>query len=403
MAAFNPKAARRARRQVRRLRHRLHSYQRQARQAKQYDPLAPITGAREKQEMKAAERLQFGPRARELRQATADQGQTSADRAQYYDDYRQALREATSRVNEANRQNVLATEGRVDTAYQQDSAGVKARDAAASEAAAKLGRGPVQSDEGARAVAAQRSQGNQSAARLRGEASADTKYMELRGATSALAKAEDQSRQSARRAKLRQESKDLAQQRGDFRVDLRRKTRQDEREYAAVQKEFGLKRREQNLQFKTDKASQRLERQKLNAQKIVARIYASADKAGARAQIRVAKLQLQKGKISQHQYRRIVNIYHGLPGPGVSGGATSGGKGGPKLQTWEIDKVNNAMRILTKHEAHGRDKQTWLDRMQSDGLPLRLARIAWRRYAKRHLTDPHNDSLAHGGPGHQVH
>lgn len=383
--ALNPRGARKARRKVHRLQTRLRRYKAQARAAKQYDPLAPITGLREKQEMKSAERLEFGPRAQELRQAISNQDQTTADRARYYDDWRQALRESTARVNETNRQNVEATEGRVDSSYQQDAAGVAARDAAASETAAKLGRGAVQSNEGARAVEAQRSQGNQSAATLRGQAGADTKYMELRGVNAAQAKTEDQGRLASKREKLRQEQKSMARERGDFRVDFRRKTRQDEREYAAIQKEFGLKRREQNLEFKNTKADRALERQKLAAQKIVARMYSSADRAGAKAQVRVAKLQLEKGKISKSQYRHIINTYEGLPGGGGNGKPKGVGSGpGGSLATWEKDKVSNAVSILGSHHASPTDRATWIKRMQADDVPLRLARIAWRRYVKKH-------------------
>lgn len=382
---FNPQAARQAQRKVRRLRRRLRGYQRQEKRDKQYDPLAPLTGARLRQEMTAAERLRFGGAQRELGQATADAEQTKADRATYYDDYRQALREATARVNEANRVNVETTQARIDQAHTEDSAGVAARDAAQSEQAAKFGRAPVQSAEGAQAVAAQRSQGDQSLARLRGQASADTKLMELRGSTAVLKKAEDQGRQDSRLGKLRQEGKDLERERGDFRVDFRRRSRQDEREYAAIQKEFGLKRRGQDLEFGNSRAQRKLEREKLAAQKIVARIYSSADKAGARAQIRVAKLQLQKGKISQKQYREIVNIYKGLPdrGHGFQGDGKKPGSGNKPLQTWEKDKVSNAVRILTKNSALTQDKKKWLQRMQDEGVPLRLARIAWSRYVKK--------------------
>jgi hypothetical protein len=376
-------------RQVRRENKRVRSEQRQERRERsknQYSPLDLLTGNRLKQEMKAAEQLEFGDRETELQRALSEQQQTTANTGSYYDDYREALRLATERVNAMHQANVAATEGRVDTAYQQDKSAVEQRDAAASAQAAKLGRAPVRSEEGARAVEAQRSQGNQAAAQLRGQATADTKYMELRGANAALGKAQAVERQQKREGELREDRARLEQERGAFRTDFRRRTRQDERQWAAIQKEFGLEKQKLKLDQKNSRADRRLERQKVNAQKIVARLYAAADRKAARAQIRVAKLQLEKGRIGQQQYKTIRNIYEGLPGGGGSGGGKSGGK--QKLQTWERDKVTNAVRILEKNSAGARDKQTWIKRMQDEGMPLRLARIAWRRYAQRFVQAP---------------
>lgn len=348
--------------------------------APKYNPLAPLTGPALKQEMKAAERLEFGDRAEELRRRTASQQQTTANTGSYYDDYRAALSAATQRVNAANAEAVGATQHRVDNAFQQDSAAVKARDAAASEQAAKLGRGPVQSEEGARAVEAQRSQGEQSLARLRGAAAADTRFMEFRGANAALGKAQALDREHARERELGRESRQLEKEKGAFRVDFRRQSRDDERKWAAIQQEFGLDKQRLKLDKRRQRADERQAAQSSNAQKIVARIYAAADKAQARAQVRVAQLQLQKGKIDQSQFRTIKNIYEGLPG------GAKGGKGDKKLQTWERDKVTNAVRILDKNGAKPDQEKKWLAAMQDEGMPLRLARIAWRNYAKRFRT-----------------
>jgi hypothetical protein len=385
-SAYNPRAAKRAQKKVRASRRRLRQSKAASQQAKQYDPLAPLTGPRERQETRAAEKLEFGPRAQELRGAIANQDQTTADRAQYFDDYKQALRESTARVNEANRVNVEQTQARVDQSYQQDSAAVKQRDAAESEQAAKLGRAPVQSQEGARAVEAQRSQGDQSLARLRGQAGADTSVLEKRVANSVLKKIEDQGRMASRRGKLRDEEKNLAAERGAFRVDQRRKNRSSEREWAAIQKEFGLKKRGQDLEFKNTKADRAIERGKLATQKIVARLYSSADKASARAQIRVAQLQLEKGKISKEQFKTITNIYKGLPEKPTDFTFTYKGAGGDKnkgkLQPWEKDKVNDAVYSLGQENANSQNKAKWMSRMQEAGLTRRLAAVAWARYVK---------------------
>jgi hypothetical protein len=377
--------SRREVRQVRRENKRVRSEQRQERPKPKtkYDPLDRLTGPRLKRETEAAEQLQFGGRAEELRRAITKQDQNTANTGTYYDDFREALRLATERINATNQANVQATEGRVDQAFREDSAAVQARDAAASQQSTALGRGPVQSQEGARAVEAQRSQGNQAAASLRTQAGADTKYMELRGANAALGKAQAIERQQERRGELRSEESQLEQERGAFRVDFRRRSREDERQWAAIQKEFGLEKAKFKLDKKQARTEARQARSATNAQKIVARIYAAADRKSARAQVRVAKLQLEKGKIDANQFKTIKNIYEGLPGGGANGKNSAGKTGKPKLQTWETDKVSNAVRILEKNTAGPRDKQTWMKRMQDEGMPARLARIAWKRYAKR--------------------
>jgi hypothetical protein len=353
--------------------------------ANSYNPLAPVTGPNLRKEMTAAEQLEFGGRAEDLQQRTANQEQTTANTGSYYDDYRAALAEATSRINAANAENVAATEGRIDTAYQHDKAAVQARDAAASAQAANLGRGPVQSEEGARAVEAQRSQGNQSLARLRAGSVADTRYMESRGANAALGKAQAVAREQARERQLGREGTQLEKEKGAFRVDFRRQSRQDERQWAAIQQEFGLDKAKLRLDKKQQRMDQKQQNQATNAQKIVARIYASADKASARAQVRVAKLQLKKGRIDQKQFKTIKNIYEGLPSGGSSGGG-SGGK--PKLQTWERDKVSNAVHILEKNKAKPDQQAKWIAAMQDEGMPARLARIAWSNYVKRFRSHP---------------
>lgn len=376
-------------RRVKKVDARMRARQAKRKAAKQYNPLAPLTGPREKAEMNAATRLQFAPKERELRQAEGNLAQTTANRATYYDDYRQALREASARVNEANRQNVEATESRVDSSYTQDKAGVAARDAEASAAAAKLGRGPVTSQEGSQAVEAQRSQGNQAAASLRERAASDTKYTELRTANAALGKIEDQRRLAAKGDALRKEGRQLAGDKGAFKVDFRNKSRKDEREYSILKKEFGLKEKDLAIKSKSSRADRKLERQKLQAQKIVARIYANADKAGARAQIRVAKINLNKGKISQKQYREIVNIYKGLPKKGKPGAPGTGGTSSPAKKPLSVSEEKTVKKAFNRLSGvtppiQLRDRKKAVDQLIGKyGYPPRVAREAWNRYARK--------------------
>ena len=404
--AYKPRALRKARRRVRRLENRIERMDQKSKpKAPAYNPLAPLTGKREAKERQAATRLRFGDEERELNRSAANQAQTQADRATYYDDYRQALREATARVNETNRQNVEAQEGRVDKAQAEDAAGVAARDAAASEQAAKLGRAPVRSEEGARAVAAQRTMGNSDVARLRERESADNKYLNLRTANSALAKIEDQERQSARGRQISEKQRELAKDKGAFKTKHRMDTRESERQWSAIKKEFGLKERELDQESRASGKDRRLEMAKLRTQRAVARIYASGDRASARAQIKVARLNLKKGRISQKQYRYILNEYKGLPKKGTPPAAKDSPNGagsgpGGSLAPWERDKITNAVRVLDKNNAKPRDRRTWMKRMQDEGVPARLAARAWRRYVKSHQTiDRPGNAPGGGGRG----
>jgi hypothetical protein len=366
-----------------------------------YSPTAALTGPREKQEMAAAERLQFGPQREELVRAEGQQQQTITNTGSYYDDYRKALDEASTRVNMANQAAIQSQQARVDATADFERARVEQKDQAAAQQASKLGFNSAgASAEGAQAVTAARSQGTQQVGTMRSQAAADEGLNARRSATSVQAKAEALTKENARLRDVQKQRQELAAKRGAFRTDFRRQVRKDEREWSAIKQEFGLKEQELKQEAKTDRASQQTERMKANAQKIVARMYASADRAGAKAQIRVAQLQLKKGKISQHQFRTIKNVYSGLPkkpskfdfnysggGSGSGGGGGAGGGGGgaggsskKPLQTWEKDKVSNAVRILSKNRAKGADRGTWIKRMQDEGVPLRLARIAWQRY-----------------------
>lgn len=376
-----------------------------------FRPEAPLTGRSFADETAAAQRLKFGPAEQELGRATAAQTQTTANTAQYYDDYRQALREATDRIAGTNTAAVAAAEGRVDQAHQQDVSAGQARDAEDARQAQLLGRPAPQTSVEGQAADNRRALGNTVTAAMRDRGASDASLMEKRGATSVLQKAEALGRQNSRMAELDKQKKQLAQDKGDFAVKARTDARQSEREWSAIQKEFGLKKQELKQDAKSSASDRKLEQQKLNAQKIVARIYASADKAGARAQIRVAKLQLEKGKISQHQYRTIVNEYRGLPEKGQSPGAkpkngaapkagTPKGSGpGGSLAPWERDKLDLARKSLGKAHPTPDEKQVMIGKLVDAGIPARLARAAWARYIKNYrstATGPQGLPTANG-------
>lgn len=369
-----------------------------------FDPTAPLTGRAMADETAAATRLKYGEAEDALQSSIRNQRQTTANTATYYDDYRQALQEATGRISATYQQAASDSQAASDRATQQDVAAAQQRDAQDSRQSELLGRGQTQTNVEFAAASNRQRLGNEAAARAREQGANAGSYMEKRGATAVLSKAEAVGRQNARMSELEKAKRRLKQDKGDFKLDFRNKARESEREWSAIQKEFGLKKQELKATAKSDRADRRLEQQKLEAQKIVARIYASADKAGARAQVRVARLQLKKGKISRHQFRTIRNIYDGLPthktvdvnnhysGGGKGSGGSSGtptkgpqGSGANgRLQPWERDKMAQARTWIGEAHPTPDARGVTIAKLVKAGIPRRLAAAAWRNYMKNY-------------------
>lgn len=356
-----------------------------------FDPLAPLTGKAFDDELAAATRGQFGDSDRALADAYAKNQGASELTGSYYDQYKKSLDEASERVKQNNAALDAQSQGQVDTGYQQDSAAAQQRSDAASAAAGKLGLSGTQGDEGARAASAQRAQGNQNVAAERGKSGGTYALMQNQSATSLQAKAEALGSRLAERGRIDRQGTQLATEKGDFATNFRNKARESEREWAAVQEEFGLKEADQKLKAKDSAADRKLEASKLATQKLVAKLYSEADKTKAAATIRVAKLQLQKGKIDQKQYREIVNIYKGLPKKGTATPA-KGDKSKTPLQSWEVDKKDKAVDGYTADKFGKNDHAKAVAKAVSKGIPKRLAELAWKEYVKS-LTTPYDDRV----------
>lgn len=357
-----------------------------------FDPLAPQTGRTFADETEANVRLKYGDEEKELSRETASAEEGTRRTANYYDDYKRALQVAAdsnrARYNEA----IGESEQHKTDAFNQDAAAAQARDQADSAQSELLGRGPGTPNATAdQALRARRASGDTQITGLRSRAAASGTRANDRTANSVLAKAEAMGRRDARERNLAKDKLDLEKEKGDFRVSERSRVRSEEREWAAVQKEFKLDKRKQDLDAGNDRASQRTERMKANAQKIIARLYSSADRASARAQVRVAKLQLEKGKISKHQYRTIVNEYHGLPGGAGGGGGGGGGKNGVAKagidQDWEKDSFHDAVQTLSESKrgkAGTLERDKAIQSLIDSGVKPRIAKAAWNRYHRRH-------------------
>lgn len=367
-----------------------------------FDPLAPLSGKTFDDELAAASREKFGDSDQQIKDAYTknQQGQELSD--SYYDQYKKALADAAERVKANDATLTADSQAHVDQAFTEDTAAAKARSDAASQQAGKLGLSGTQGDEGVRAAAAARSQGNQTVAGERAQAGSQNALMENQGATALQAKAEALGRMQANKGHITDQATKLASDKGDFNVNYRSKVREAERNWAAVQSEFKLKSKATNADIKNKTSANSVERQKIAAQKIVARLYSDADKTKAAAQIRVAKLQLKKGKIDQKQYREIVNIYKGLPKHGTAPQAkdkTSSGSGsgaGGKLAPWEIDARDRAATGFEKNKYTATDRSRAIAKAVQAGIPARLARQAWERYVASLAKGTGNPASAEG-------
>lgn len=357
-----------------------------------YNPLAPLVGKDMKRELDAAERLRFGSEEAELKKAMADHDNQTGLIGAAHDAYAKALTDATARINASYGAAADATQKQVDDAYAQDKKAHEDREKAENAKGAKFGFAPTSNTDGAKAVEAARSQGNQTAGAARTLGASANQLMEERGAYAVQGKTEALGRQSKRRDELVDARKALEREKGDFRVAHRSELRGSEREWAAIQKEFGLKEREMLGNRKDRAADRKLEQQKLAAQKIIARLYSSADKASARAQIRVARLQLEKGKINQHQYRHIINEYRGLPKKkhivheyrglpkkGKGKGSGTGGAWAP----WERQRIDRGAQSLMDKKAGLGDREKAIQTLVRNGYSRALANATWRAYVKR--------------------
>lgn len=360
-----------------------------------YNPLAPLGGSDFENEIAANTKLQFGGQEEALRAAMAQQDRNTAVVSSGMDQYRQALEEARQHIAATDQKAATDSQGQVDSAYSQDKAAQAARDAAVQKLAGASGFAIGPSQQGAQAVEGARSQGNQSVTNVRAQGAADDSFMTKRGATSVLQKAEALSKQQAKRSELEGKSTELAAEKGAFGVSERGKLRDSERTYALARKEFGLKAADTKSQIETRKATVSVDKQKSNAQVLVARIYAAADRSKAHATIRVAQLQLKKGKIDQKQYRQIVNIYKGLPKKGTSSqpkgaspGSNQGGSGpGGSLAPYEVDSRDKAIRGFTKNKYGKTDHARAVSKAVQAGIPQRIAELAWKRYLASLKTD----------------
>lgn len=329
------------------------------------DPLQPLSGASLRREVGANTKLKYGGAESGLRDAVTAQDKTTGLVSSAYDQYHAALQQALAHIEDVNKTSADTSQGHVDTAYQEDLANAK-------------------TDEGKQTAAGIRGQGNADVTGMRTQGNADTGMYSQRTANSLLGKTEALQRQQDKRDALTQKQRDLKDQEGAFKVSERGKLRESERQYSAVRKEFGLK-------VKTEKDANAAKTGTNATQKLVAKLYADANQAKAAATIRVAKLQLKKGKIDQHQYTQITNIYKGLPKKGTApqakkpaAGNPAGGSGaGGSLAPWETDDITGA-EYNYSHRKYGlSDKKAAINAAIRNGVPERLARQAWANYAKR--------------------
>lgn len=365
-----------------------------------YDPLKQLTGKDFAAELKATQGYEFGDQERELQKEGSRLGQVYADRGSYYDDYKQALTESVGRIRQDSAASAAASQTQIDNQYAQQKSEQEARDAEDAAVATQFARPATPSQEGQRAVEARRFMAQSEAARQRSTSDARLAESDQRIPNSLLKKAEDLRNVERRQGANRGDQIRLAQKKGEFATKYRADVREGEREWAAIQKEF-------KLESGQNKADRKLKRMELGIEKLKsfnqlkqAMLYAGAKNHMARAIVAQAKKMADAKIISASQQKEIARIYANSPNKSGGGGSGSGaGSGaGGSFQPWEKDKISNAVNILRKKGAKPQGRATWMKRMQNEGVPLRLARVAWNRYEKKYLrTGPH-DTGAHASP-----
>lgn len=333
--------------------------------AKPYNPLTPLTGKAFNKEVNAETKQEFAPQFADVNQQIKNQDTHTALVGSAYDAYKAALDKALASTTAAYTAAKTDADTRLTNAYNQDVAS-------------------AQTPEGQQAAAAERALSNNALTNLSTSGAAATDNGNTNSANSLLAKTEALRRESDTRGQLVKQRSQLKQQRGAYKTTARQKLRSNEQTYALARKEFGLKVKTENDQASNDRAQIKATKGQGNAQVLIAKLYASADRAKARATIRVAKLQLQKGKIDQSQYRKIINVYRGLPKPGKS---PTAGKH-PRFSNTQQAQVDHAVGNLESHTASLNDRSSAIEAMVRNGLSRAQANAAWRTYVKKnHLTN----------------
>lgn len=350
-----------------------------------YNPLSPLSGKAFRNEINANAKLQYNPQIKQAKQDISDQDKHSALVSSAYDQYQAALQTALANTNKAYADAATDANTRLGTAYNQDVASAS-------------------TPEGKQAAAAERALSNSALTTLKTSGASAAASGNTNVASSSLSKIEALNRENEARERLIGGLKQLKAQKGQFKVSERGKLRSDERTYALARKEFGLKSATLKETKRVDTANINSKKQANNAQVLVAKIYAAASRSKARATIRVARLQLKKGKIDQHQFNTIRNIYEGLPAKGTPGGVGKNGKpkapkgSGPggTFAPWERDDINRAMRGFNTNNYNEQQVDRAIQKAVAAGIPERLARAAWRRYRKQLRQSQHNNRTNQG-------
>lgn len=209
-----------------------------------FDLTAPLRGKGLKREIKASTRLEFGPLERQLAsEFLASKGRQDTEIPHYFGAYQNDLARLTSGVQGAYDSATNRVQDFSNQGGQQDAtnrAAIMAR--LQHDAQVRGGTVDPNVDVGqAGAEAARRNLQTSILATLAGQGANAFRYLSDKQGIAGQAMLEAQAGEAARRGKITADQRELAQKKGDYRTDLRRELRKDERAYLLEKKATGVK------------------------------------------------------------------------------------------------------------------------------------------------------------------
>lgn len=245
-----------------------------------FDLTAPLTRQAFRAELRAAQGLQFGPQDRQIAAERRISDQQLVNTGSYYDDYLRMAEQAQQRGQAGYQQ----AAGNIRSATAAAGVQANAQNARLSEqantAAAKLGAAanPEIDALALRAAQARQAAGNAQAGLVDALGATNNAYMADRTRVGAGAKMQALRDEQGNRRKVESAARDLAAEKGRFRVDFRRQAREGERRYALERSAFGLDQLKAQLSAQDAAADRRLDRAKLREDRMRDRRDFAADR-----------------------------------------------------------------------------------------------------------------------------
>jgi hypothetical protein len=358
-----------------------------SRHAAAYDPLAPLTGKNLSRELNSATRLKYGPQEQQLAGETRISGVQQQRIGDYFGQYQRDLASAQAATQQAYQGAQQGVYQQANTAAGQDEAARQKLNQEQAQSAAIRGTSASVAPEAQRAAQANRALSSSFGGLIGAQGAAAAGYAGSQRIAAAQQGVQAHQDESARGRQINALARQLAADKGDYRVQLRGQLRDSERTYALNQQAFGLD------VSKAQAQAQHQARQDQNVrrgQNLVARSH-HLDRL-TRIRLKNIDATLKRSDLSEHHRHNLETERQGLlkiNKPSGRGGR--GGAGGGWTKS-EMNFMSLAYSQLRKGVARGKihnnrtSRSYFLDIAQRNGTHRDVASEAWRRYWKRHRT-----------------